>query len=104
MEDNIMVTQLASSTSFWQRLKRGHWGQPVLERIEAALDDLTRRLRADDTLAAINVFGSFARGDYGRKSDLDLLFVLHRLPPDERRRVDKQIIHVIGEVEAGYRL
>jgi predicted nucleotidyltransferase len=30
------------------------------------------------------VFGSYARGDFGRKSDLGLLVLLRRLAPDER--------------------
>ncbi|MBI2941397.1 MAG: nucleotidyltransferase domain-containing protein [Chloroflexi bacterium] len=99
-----MVTQHVGSTSFWQRLRRGPWGKPVTDRIEEALDRIVRRLRADDAVAAIVVFGSYARGDFGRKSDLDLLFLLRSLEDSDRIEAERRVVAAVVEMEGLLRL
>lgn len=95
-----MAVRPTVSTSFWQKLRRGPWGKAVVERIEAALDTLTRRLRTDDAVAALVVFGSYARGDFGRKSDLDLLVLLRPdLPETERIDAERRVTRVVLDVE-----
>jgi len=50
------------------------------------LDLLVQRLRAHPDVSAVILFGSYARGEFGRKSDVDLLIVLDfddaDLPPE----------------------
>lgn len=99
-EGKEMVTRLTQSTSFWRKLKRGPWDRPVTNRIEAALDDLVRRLRSDDAVVAIVVFGSYARGDFGRKSDLDLLILLRSLPDFERGVAEERVVSAVVETES----
>lgn len=48
--------------------------------------------------AGLVLFGSYARGDYGRKSDVDLLLLL--TDPEARRR----FVQLAGELESTYRL
>jgi predicted nucleotidyltransferase len=50
----------------------------VLGRLSAALDDLVARWRARPGVGAIVFYGSYARGDFGRKSDVDLLVLTER--------------------------
>lgn len=99
-----MATASVSSTSFWQRLKRGPWGKPVRERIEAALDAIVRQLRGDDAVVGVFVFGSYARGDYGQKSDLDLLVLLRPRLATERFAAEERITRVIIDAEVVERL
>ena len=99
-----MATRRTEPTSFWQRLSGGPWGEPIVQRIEAALDDFARRLRRDEAIAAILVFGSYARGDFGRKSDLDLLILLRPIFADERAEAERRVVHEAVEVESEYRL
>ncbi len=99
-----MATRPAESTSFWRRLRSGPWGQPVVERIETALDATTRRLRNDDDVAAVVLFGSYARGDFGRKSDIDLLVLLKPLPGEDPAECRRRVIDTVSEVEADARL
>lgn len=65
-------TLLRSSTSYWRKLRRGPWATEVVDRLLVALDHLAKRLTARDDVAAVSLFGSYARGEYGRKSDVDL--------------------------------
>lgn len=50
------------------------------------LDDLVGRLAQAYQPERIYLFGSHARGDAGKDSDLDLLVVVHDSAPPERRR------------------
>jgi len=90
--------------SFWNKLRSGPWGKPVTDRIEAALDDLVRRLRVDDTVVAVLVFGSYARGDFGRKSDLDLLVLLRPLPHADRIEAEGRVVRAVSDAECQMRL
>ncbi|HEV8638528.1 MAG TPA: nucleotidyltransferase domain-containing protein [Chloroflexota bacterium] len=64
------------STIWCDAWKRGPWPEAVLARLSAALDDLTAVWRARPEMAAVVLYGSYARGDFGRKSDVDLLVLL----------------------------
>ncbi|MGH2460326.1 MAG: nucleotidyltransferase domain-containing protein [Chloroflexota bacterium] len=99
-----MATRLTGSTSFWRELRRGPWDKPVTDRIEAALDDLVRRLRSDDAVVAVVVFGSYARGDFGRKSDVDLLILLRSLPEREREAAEGRVVSAAVEAESAAHL
>ncbi len=93
-----------SSTSFWRRLRSGPWGKPVVERVEAALDAIVRRLRTDDAIGAIILFGSYSRGDFGRKSDIDILVLIEPTSEDELTVVRERVIETISEIESEARL
>lgn len=96
--------QRIAPTSFWHKLRRGPWGKPVVARIESALDGLVRRLRTDDVVVAILVFGSYARGDFGPKSDLDLLVLLRALPEADRVEAERRVVRAALEAESDARL
>jgi len=64
--------------NFWTSLKRGPWPEAVAERTEWALTELSRRLADREGLAAVVIYGSYARGEAGRTSDLDLLILFER--------------------------
>lgn len=85
-------------------MRSGPWGKAVAERIEAALDDLVRQLRADAAVAALIVFGSYARGDFARKSDLDLLILLHAAGSAERNDAERRVVRAVVEAESDHRL
>jgi predicted nucleotidyltransferase len=98
------VTSLASSTSFWRRLRTGPWGKPVVERVEAALDAIVRRLRTDNAIRAIVLFGSYSRGDFGRRSDIDLLVLIESGSGEQLAAARERAIEAISEVESEARL
>jgi predicted nucleotidyltransferase len=54
-------------------LKRGPWPEEVAGRLLRALHALAQRLRDTPGVVGVVLFGSYARGDFGRKSDVDLL-------------------------------
>lgn len=90
--------------SFWARLRNGPWPDPVLTRLESALRELTDAVIRIDVVAALVLFGSFARGEYGRKSDVDLLVLLDQDDAAESSPVSQQILRLIGELESQWRL
>jgi len=59
------------------------------DRVRDAVRDLERRLRArfGDRLRDLRLFGSYARGDFGPESDVDVLVVVEELSRLERREV-----------------
>jgi predicted nucleotidyltransferase len=99
-----MAIPLTTWTSFSQRLKRGPWPEEVTTRLKDALDAFSRNLRDLEGVVAVVLFGSYARGDFGRKSDVDLL-VLAR--SDSRRSMDEigtAVARASIDAETGYRL
>src|SRR5205823_14636931 len=66
------------STIWCDAWRSGPWPEAVLGRLSAALDDLVARWRARPGVGAIVLYGSYARGDFGRKSDVDLLVLTER--------------------------
>lgn len=72
--------------------------------MRTALDAITAAARTEPDVLALVVFGSYARGDYGRKSDLDLLVLFAGRALPERSPVAARVRKVIGEAEAAHRL
>ena len=64
------------STIWCAAWRSGPWAELVLARLSAALDDLVQRWRALPGVEAVVLFGSYARGDFGRKSDVDVLVLV----------------------------
>ena len=50
------------------------------------------------------VFGSYARGECSRRSDIDLLVLLDVRGDPQRSTVSKRVLELIGSAEAGHRL
>src|SRR6266516_3919006 len=63
----------SASTRSWPHWTSGLWPEATLARLAAALDDLVEQLRREPLVSGVVLFGSYARGDYGRSSDVDLL-------------------------------
>ena len=84
--------------SFWQRLNRGPWPKSVIERLRRALVSPADRVADTPGAAGLILFGSYARGEFGRKSDVDLLLLL----TDHSLR--RQFISLTGELESDYQL
>ena len=65
--------------------------RPRFANREEALElagDMARRIMSEDpAVLRVLLFGSFARGDYGARSDLDLLVVLGRCDKSYRERI-----------------
>ncbi len=95
-----MVTLRAGLTNSWRRSRRGLWPKAVMSRLTDALDALVRDLRMFDEVVAIVLFGAYARGDYGRKSDVDLLLLVC---PSLRQSIDdlrRAMVRAAVDVEA----
>lgn len=75
-----------------------------MDRIETGLDTIVRRLRLDDSIVAIVVFGSYARGDFGRKSDIDLLVLLRGTSGGGHDEARRRVVVEISEIESEARL
>jgi predicted nucleotidyltransferase len=99
-----MATRRVGSTSFWRKLSNGLWAKPIAERIESALDYVVARLRHDDAVVGVLAFGSYARGDFGRTSDLDLLILLRPVSGNERPEIEQRIVSTVIDAEAIMRL
>jgi predicted nucleotidyltransferase len=104
MGDKGMATRFIESTSFWQRLRNGPWDKPVVDRIKTALDAIGRRFRESEEVVAVVVFGSYARGDFGRKSDLDLLILIREMLPADQDEARRRVVIAISEIESEARL
>jgi len=107
MGDKETATRRRQSMDFWQRLNRGPWPKSVIARLTSGLDLLVQRLRSHPDVSAVILFGSYARGEFGRKSDVDLLIVLDLddvdLPP-ESTAPGRAALRLVSEVEAEARL
>ena len=93
-----MAVQPSLSTSFLQRLSRGPWPKPVITRLRQALSALADKVAETSGAVGLILFGSYARGEYGRKSDVDLLLLLS--DPKQRR----PFLGLAGELESTYQL
>ena len=88
--------------SFWQSLRRGPWSKHVTQRIERALEGLSIQLSALDGLAAVVVFGSYARAEAGRTSDLDLFILFHS--GKQQRAQSSAALGLVSHAESDWRL
>jgi hypothetical protein len=104
MDGKATATRPSGSTRFWHSLRRGPWPERTLHRLVAALDELARALRAVEGVAGLVLFGSYARGDFGRKSDVDLLVVLKGRESAPIEPVRQDVLRLLGEVEYRHRL
>lgn len=100
------ATALRSSelTSFWQSLRRGPWPERVIQRLQQALDKIGADLRARGEVAGVILFGSYARGEYGIKSDVDLLILFEGRQQPGTTPTGVAVLRVVGEAEAEARL
>ncbi|MCL5264667.1 MAG: nucleotidyltransferase domain-containing protein [Chloroflexi bacterium] len=99
-----MVQQPGGSTNFWTSLRRGPWSERVIRRLLHALNIVVGKLRSYNEVAAVVVFGSYARGEYGLKSDLDLLILFEGLERPETTEAGGAALRIVGEVESEERL
>jgi predicted nucleotidyltransferase len=76
----------------------------VLDRLFGALDLLVENLRTCDDIVGLILFGSYARGEYGRKSDVDLLIVLDVRDLPETTEAGRWALRLCGEIETRERL
>lgn len=88
--------------SFWKSLKRGPWGEHAARRIEDVLRALSIRLAFLDGVVALIVYGSYARGEAGRRSDLDLLVLFEEA--EQLRRQEKEALSLVSQAESEGRL
>jgi len=65
---------------------------------------LVGRLRAHREVAGVILFGSYARGDFGRSSDVDLLLVVEGATQPGETNIGAEALRLVGEVEAEMRL
>jgi len=91
-------------TNFWTRLRRGPWPESTLARLEGALDAISGGLRAESEVLGLLVFGSYARGDFSRKSDVDLLVLFPGSGKRERSPVAARVRKLVSEAETTHRL
>lgn len=66
------------------------------------LISLAIRLASLDGMAALIIYGSYARGEAGRRSDLDLLILFEEA--DQLQRGDREALALISQAEAEARL
>lgn len=75
-----VITREPAGRAFLYRLNRDHLAAPWIEGLASLRLELIERLRAHVAgwhvpPAAVSLFGSAARGDAGRESDIDLLVI-----------------------------
>ena len=76
----------------------------MIARLEDALLDLVVQLRQIDGLAGVVLFGSYARGEQGLKSDVDLLILFRGSGQPETSEAGRAALRIVGAVETAHRL
>jgi predicted nucleotidyltransferase len=104
MGDRATATLQRPSIDFWSSLRHGPWPKTVIDRLVWALDALVQRLRAGDQVAAVILFGSYARGEFGQSSDVDLLILVEGPARPAIADGYGAASSVVGELEAEARL
>lgn len=74
---------------------------PIPERVRAALAEFANltRSRFEARLAELRLFGSYARGDEGAESDVDVLVTVDGLTDPERRAIFSDAYDVFARHE-----
>jgi len=98
MDAEEMDQQHSGVINFWTSLRNGPWGKQVAARIETALTTLVVRLASLDGMVALIVYGSYARGEAGKSSDLDLLVLFERA--EQLKLQEKTVLALVSQVEA----
>jgi predicted nucleotidyltransferase len=70
---------------------------PLLRRFKEEL-----LAAAGDKTLTVLLFGSVARGKYGKDSDLDILVVVPNLLPQERKQVEEETLRVSERIGSAY--
>ncbi len=104
LDARVTGTSRSDWTSFSSRLRRGPWPESVVQRLEGALEDLTRVSRRLEEIDGVVLFGSFTRGEYGRKSDVDLLVLLDVAGVPEASVPGQAMLQSIGGLESAWQL
>lgn len=99
-----MATPPTSWIGFSRRLKHGPWSEQVLRRLGEALDALVRVFRTMDGIVGLVLFGSYARGDFGRKSDVDLLVLTRRSPDRSLEEIRGAVVRAAIDAECTFHL
>ena len=68
-QDMNSIRRLPDLVNLWDYLSQ------MVERTDAAIKEITRRLITAAKPRKLILFGSFARGDFGPDSDLDILVI-----------------------------
>lgn len=93
-----MDQQRSGVISFWTSLRDGPWSERIAARIETALTTLSVGLASLDGVIALVVYGSYARGEAGKSSDLDLLVVFEGA--EQLKAQERKSLSLVSEVEA----
>ena len=102
LDSKEMAKRQTDVVGFWKPLRRGPWGDNVARRIEGTLTDLALRLGCVDGLVTLMVYGTYARGEAGRRSDLDLLILFAKAR--QLKRHEKEVLDLISQAESEGRL
>jgi predicted nucleotidyltransferase len=97
-----MATLHTNSTFFSPNSKPGPWPKPVLARLRQALVVLTTQAQVLDGVVGVVLFGSYARGEFGRKSDVDVLVLVQ--PGEVLPTVRSVVVRIALEAETTHRL
>lgn len=73
-------------------------------RLENALRQIEEQLRTRDEIAGVVIFGSYARGEFGKTSDVDLLILFEGYERPETTAAGSAALRLVGEIEAAERL
>jgi predicted nucleotidyltransferase len=85
-------------------LLQGPWGRAVGRRLVEALQSIVWQVSAIRHVQAVALFGSYARGEAGASSDVDLFVLMDTTDPPEQLPEGRQVIAACGDAEAAHRL
>lgn len=102
MDGEEMDRQQSSAINFWLALSGGPWSEGVVSRIKSALLELTVRVASLDGVVALVVYGSYARGEAGKQSDLDLFVLFEKAW--QLRDQEGTVLALVSQIETEARL
>jgi predicted nucleotidyltransferase len=97
-----MEKQQSNVISFWPALDSGPWSERVVSRIKSALLELTVRVTSLNGVVAMIVYGSYARAEAGKRSDLDLFILFEEA--QQQHEQEKAALALVSQVETEARL